>query len=169
MPNISLKITKTYRYFFYTTMFISLISGTAFWLLRHYGFTEGDFGPESHFMQYPMLQLHGFAAFTMLMSLGAIFGSHIPKTWSSKRSRTSGISILTSVSLSVLSAYSLYYLVGEDWHEVLGNGHAVVGLFSPVLLYVHIHFARKNSRYAKKNKDHARKEYKRNKKVKHAA
>ena len=160
MSNISLKITKTYRYFFYMTMFVSLLSGSGFWLLRQYGFTEGDFGPESHFMQYPLLQLHGFAAFAMLMSLGAIFGSHIPKTWASKRSRTSGISILTSVSLSILSAYSLYYLVGEDWHELLGNGHAIIGLLSPVLLYVHIHFARKNSRYAQKRTLRARKSYK---------
>lgn len=163
MSNISLKITKTYRYFFYSTMLVSLVTGCGFWLLRQYGFTEGDFGPESHFMQYPLLQLHGLAAFIMLMSLGAIFGSHIPKTWSSKRSRTSGISILSSVTLSILSAYSLYYLVGEDWHEILGNGHAIIGIASPILLYIHIHFARKGNPYNKKSKHH-----KSDKKVKHA-
>jgi hypothetical protein len=110
---------------------------------------EGDFGPESHFLQYPMLQLHGFSAFLMLMALGTIFTSHIPKTWYQRRAKKSGIALMTFVIFSMLSAYSLYYLVGEDWHALLGNSHAVVGLLLPTLLFFHITTARKSNKKKK--------------------
>lgn len=149
MSKISLTISKSYRYFFYVVLGVSLVTGSGFWLIRRFGFVEGDFGPESHFLQYPLLQAHGFSAFLMMMVLGAIFASHIPKTWSSKRSRISGISITSSVVFSVVSAYSLYYLVGEDWHEWLGNSHAIIGLLLPIILLVHIKMARATRRTKK--------------------
>ena len=69
MSNISRKIAKKYRYLFYGFLSLSVFSGSGFWLLRNFAMVEGDFGPESHFLQYPFLQLHGFAAFMMLMAL----------------------------------------------------------------------------------------------------
>ena len=146
MSKISLTISQGYRYFFYAVLSLSLLTGSSFWLIRRFGMVEGDFGPESHFLQYPLLQVHGFAAFLMMMSLGAIFASHIPKTWASKRSRQSGITLLVWVVISILTAYSLYYLVSEDWHEWLGNGHALFGVSLPVVLMLHIWFARKPRR-----------------------
>ena len=154
MSNISAKIKKPYRYFFYTVLLLSLVTGTTFWLLQHYGMQEGDFGPESHFLQYPTLQLHGFSAFLMLMSLGAIFASHIPKNWHYNRGKKSGSTISSFIIFSVLSAYSLYYLVGEDWHTFLVNSHAIIGLLLPLILFFHIKFARKSK--AKKSVKHKR-------------
>lgn len=142
MSNISRKIAKKYRYIFYCTLALSAISGSVFWLLREFTMVEGDFGPESHFLQYPAIQLHGFAAFIMLMALGAIFTSHIPKTWYKGRAKKSGTSLLSFVIFSLLSAYSLYYLVSEDWHVLLANSHAIAGLCLPALLIFHIKKAR---------------------------
>ncbi len=152
MSNISRKIAKKYRYLFYGFLSISVFSGSGFWLLRNFAMVEGDFGPESHFLQYPFLQLHGFAAFMMLMALGSIFSSHIPKTWSLGKAKNSGITLLSFIVFSLLSAYSLYYLVSEDWHVLLGNSHAIVGLLLPTLLIFHITMARK-SRHKKKKYD----------------
>lgn len=146
MPTINTKISKKYRYFFYLTLMMSVISGSGFWLLRRFGMVEGDFGPESHALQYPLLQLHGFAAFIMLMCLGAIFASHVPKTWYTGRAKRTGITLSTAVMTSMLSAYALYYLVSQDWHELLGNIHAVVGLGLPLMLFVHVTYARKSRR-----------------------
>jgi|GEM_PF-460860 len=151
MSNISLNISKQYRYFFYGVLVLSVVTGIGFWLFRRFGMVEGDFGPESHFLQYPLLQLHGLSAFFMLMSLGAIFASHIPKTWSSKRARKSGIFIITTTLFSIITAYSLYYLVNENWHEILGNSHAVLGVLFPLILIVHITSARRTRKYNKKH------------------
>lgn len=151
MSKINKKIAKKYRYLFYITLSISVFSGSGFWLLRKFGMVEGDFGPESHFLQYPFLQLHGFAAFIMLMALGAIFTSHIPNTWYQKIAKKTGLTLLSFIIFSLISAYSLYYLVGQNWHEFLGNLHAAIGLLLPILLFVHIRTARK-SRSNKKHK-----------------
>lgn len=161
MSKISLSISQGYRYFFYIVLGCSLFTGTGFWLIRRFGTVNGDFGPESHFLQYPLLQVHGLAAFLMMMSLGAVFASHIPKTWSSKRSRKSGITLLSWVTLSVLTAYVLYYLVSEDWHEWLGNGHAILGLSLPLFLIIHIKLARSSSKSKKyKSKRQAKRDKK---------
>jgi hypothetical protein len=151
MSKISAKISSKYRYFFYLILCFSVISGSAFWLLKTFAIVEGDFGPESHFLQYPMLQFHGFAAFTMLLCLGAIFGSHVPKNWHYQRGKQSGSVILAFVVFSILSAYSLYYLVSEEWHILLANSHAIVGLSLPIILYLHLKLARKS-----KSKKHRR-------------
>lgn len=144
MSNVSRKIAKKYRYSFYGFLSFSVFSGSGFWLLRNFAMVEGDFGPESHFLQYPFLQLHGFAAFMMLMALGSIFTSHVSKTWSLGKAKKSGITLMSFIIFSLLSAYSLYYLVGKDWHTLLGNSHAVVGLLLPTLLILHIKIARKS-------------------------
>lgn len=167
MSKISLTISKHYRYFFYSILSVSFITGITFWVIRRFGMVEGDFGPESHFLQYPLLQIHGLSAFIMLMSLGAIFASHIPKTWSSKRARKSGISILSTTVFSILTAYSLYYLVSEDWHELLGNAHALVGILLPLILFMHIKLARQARKY-KKHKHAGKRAYKKSKSESHA-
>jgi hypothetical protein len=149
MSNISRKIAKKYRYLFYSFLSLSVFSGSGFWLLRNFAMVKGDFGPESHFLQYPFLQLHGFAAFMMLMALGSIFTSHVSKTWPLGKAKKSGVTLMSFIIFSLLSAYSLYYLVSEDWHVLLGNSHAIVGLLLPTLLFFHIKMARK-SRHKKK-------------------
>lgn len=173
MSKISLTISQHYRYFFYSVLSVSFITGIAFWLMRRFAMVEGDFGPESHFLQYPLLQIHGLSAFIMLMSLGAIFASHIPKTWSSQRARKSGISILSITIFSLLTAYSLYYLVSEDWHELLSNAHTILGIFLPLILFIHIKLARRARKYKKHKHADKRsrhhKHHKRNKNESHAS
>ena len=144
MARISTKIPKVYRYLFYLTLSLCWCSGVTFWLLHNFGMVEGEFGTEPHWLQYPALQAHGFAAFVMLMCLGALFTAHVPATWPMAKAKKTGLTMLVSVSLSVLSAYSLYYLVSEDWKVWLGNGHAGLGVVLPLLLFIHIKVARRN-------------------------
>jgi len=159
MSKISAKIASKYRYFFYLMLSCSAISGSGFWLLKTFAMVEGDFGPESHFLQYPLLQLHGFSAFMMLLCLGAIFGSHIPKNWHHQRGIKSGVATLAFVVFSVLSAYSLYYLVTQELHAILANSHAIIGLFLPMILFIHIKFSR-TAKKKKRRHSHEKKEKK---------
>ena len=144
MARINQKISKGYRRFFYLTLMLAWLSGVGFWVIRRFGMVEGDFGPEAHFLQFLLLQIHGFAAFTMLLCLGAIFSAHVPSGWSGKHAKKSGIVVISWVTLSIFSAYSLYYLVSEEWHEILANGHAILGVLLPLILFVHITIARKS-------------------------
>lgn len=170
MSKISAQISQNYRYFFYAMLSLSFITGSGFWLLKTFAMQEGDFGPESHFLQYPFLQLHGLAAFVMLMSLGAIFASHVPKNWRYQRGKKTGIAILSAVSFSMITAYSLYYLVSEDWHTMLANSHAIIGLMLPTILFIHIKLARqskaKNYQLKTQRKQEKRNQYKQKKAAK---
>lgn len=114
MQRINLKITRGYRWFLYGTLTLSVMSGGGFWLIRRFGQVEGEFGLESSPWQYPLLQAHGLAAFLMLMAFGAVAAAHIPPAWFSRRNRWLGCVLATAVSLSALSAYVLYYWVGDD-------------------------------------------------------
>ena len=149
MPKVSQKISTSYRYLLYIVLALSCFTGAGFWLVRHYFMVDGDFGVEPHFLQYPLLQAHGFLAFVMLLALGAIYASHVAKTWSSGRAKKSGTWLLSNTVLSLLSAYALYYLVNQEWHEFLGNTHAILGLLLPVGLIIHINIARKSRRVKK--------------------
>jgi hypothetical protein len=151
MARITLKIPSAYRYFFYASLGLCWSSGLGFWFVRRFAMVEGDFGPEPNMFQYPLLQAHGLAAFIMLLCLGAIFSAHVPTAWASRRERLWGMGLLVQVLVSVLSAYTLYYLVTEDWHEWLGNGHAFVGLLLPAMLWLHIYTGRRKRKLASIN------------------
>jgi hypothetical protein len=46
--------------------------------------------------------------------------------------------IISAVSFLMITAYSLYYLVSEDWHPLLVNSDAIMGLLLPLTLFVPI-------------------------------
>jgi len=154
MPKVSTKISTSYRISFYVILAASCLSGAGFWLIRRFFMIDGDFGFEPHFLQYPLLQFHGLSAFLMLLSLGAIYASHVAKTWSGGRAKKCGTWLLSNTILSLLSAYALYYLVNQEWHEILGNAHAIIGLLLPISLIVHIKIARNSRR--KKHHSHSK-------------
>lgn len=143
MSRITLKIPAGYRYFFYASIGLCWFSGFGFWLIRRFGELEGEFGPEPHFFQYPLLQTHGLAAFIMLLCLGAIGSAHIPLGWRAGLARRMGLSLSVHVLVSVLSAYALYYLASEELHDWLGNGHALMGFLLPLMLILHVAKARR--------------------------
>jgi len=151
MARISTKIPKGYRYFFYLLVALCFTSGASFWLIREFFQIDGDFGLSPHFLQYPLLQIHGFMAFVMLMSVGAIFSAHIPSTWGTKRARKSGIMITCFISMSVITAYALYYLITEDSQFWLTYLHLVLGVCLPSLLIIHVKKARKSRRISVTN------------------
>ena len=144
MSKINAKISTKYRYFFYLMLMMSFISGSGYWLLKNYFMSEGDFGPQAHFLQYPLLQSHGFFAFWMLLCFGAIFASHIPVNWHRKQGRKSGVALLSAIGVLLICSYSLYYLVSQDWHWLLANSHTVIGITLPFILILHLKLARKS-------------------------
>lgn len=144
MRPISVKIPRGVQNFIFFVLLLSLCSGVAFYIFSHWITIDGDFGPEKHPLQYPMLQLHGAAAFLMMMIFGAMLAAHVPHSWKLKRSRGMGMTMITVMTFQVLSAYILYYLAGEEARPWFVNMHAAVGLSIPFVLITHIVRGRKN-------------------------
>lgn len=99
---------------------------------------EGDFGPQMHPLQFPMLMVHGFCAFLMIFGAGGMLFAHVPHGWKSGRQRILGSVITAVVLLQVFSGYLLYYLDGDFARLISGYIHLAIGLFVPFVLLAHV-------------------------------
>jgi hypothetical protein len=123
--------------------------------LRRWGSVEGDFGPEAHPWQQSALEIHGAAAFTMLMLVGAILVVHVPAAWRNVGARNHGLPLAIVLLTLVVTAWCMYYLddpAVRDWTALI---HLGFGLALPVLLSVHVLVGRvtrvTNARIARSN------------------
>lgn len=143
MRPIGIKIPRYFRTILFSTLALSWCSGLVFYLLNRWITVAGDFGPEKHPWQFPVLQAHGAAAFLMLMCYGAIFTNHAPRAWRVNRYRWLGISLASLIWLQIGSAYILYYFAEQQLRQWIGNLHALIGLCLPLILYFHIRIGRR--------------------------
>lgn len=135
-------MTKTYprlyRRIVYTLFTISWLTGTLFFILNRWVTVEGDFGPEKHPWQFPILMTHGASAFMMIFIFGVAVASHVSANWHIKAARRLSIFLVITMSFQIISAYLLYYLANETWREIIANMHAITGFLLPALLFVHV-------------------------------
>ena len=147
---IKAKFSNFYRRTLYALFTVSWVTGTAFFSLSRWFMVEGDFGPEKHPWQFPVLMAHGASAFLVMFFFGFIMASHVPITWKLKQIRTIGIILVSCVVFQMISAYLLYYLANEEIRDVVANLHALIGFLLPVVLTIHIIHALRIRRKAKK-------------------
>lgn len=144
MRPINIKIPLLFRRGLFILLGSSLISGLGFYIFSHWITIDGDFGPEKHPWQFPLLQIHGACAFLMMMAYGALLANHAPSGWRLKRLRGWGLTLVSVIVLQIVTAYSLYYLANEQLREWLANAHTLLGLSMPFLLFGHIKAGKKN-------------------------
>lgn len=135
---IGLRLPFLFRWFLYAVITCSWMTGIAFFILREYMVIEGDFGPQMHPLQFPMLMVHGFCAFLMIFGAGGMLFAHVPHGWKSGRQRILGSVITAVVLLQVFSGYLLYYLDGDFARLISGYIHLAIGLFVPFVLLAHV-------------------------------
>ena len=135
---IRLRFPMRLRHSLYGVLAISWVSGISYYVLSRWLQIEGEFGPEKHPWQFPILKIHGAAAFLMLMAIGTLLTNHVPAAWRTQRSRKLGLTLATGVSLMAVSAWCLYYAANEQWRPLIGNVHALIGVSLPFVLALHI-------------------------------
>ena len=146
MRIISIKIPQKHRLFLFLFLATSWVTGITFYILNRWFMVEGMFGPEKHPWQFTILQIHGIAAFGMLMAYGAILANHVPQSWKANRLRGIGVLLLTAFSSQVITAYLLYYLANENGRTITSNIHTIIGLILPLILGIHIWLGIKTKR-----------------------
>ncbi|PHS69175.1 MAG: hypothetical protein COB23_07450 [Methylophaga sp.] len=147
---IKAKFSKFYRRSLYLLFTVSWVTGNIFFALSRWFMVEGDFGPEKHPWQFPVLMLHGASAFMVMFFFGFVMASHVPVAWKLKKIRALGILLVSAVSFQIISAYLLYYLANETVRDVIANLHAAVGFSLPIILTIHIVHAIRSRQQAKK-------------------
>lgn len=146
MPLVRMRLPVLLRRLLYAVLTGSWLTGTTFFVLSRFVEIEGEFGPEKHPWQSPILAAHGAFAFLMLLAIGSLWLNHVPAGWRSGRSRRLGITLIVATALMVVSGWVLYYAAGETLRTWIGNVHFALGLLVPVALTLHIVLGRRSRR-----------------------
>ncbi len=134
----SVRITKLYRYSLFALVLTSWTSGVSFFILNRWVSVEGDFGPEKHPWQFNILEIHGAAAFLMMLVFGALLAAHVPVGWRVQRVRPLGLALVIALALLMTSAHFLYYLGDEEFRQWTAYVHAAIGFSLPFILIAHL-------------------------------
>jgi len=140
---ITLKVSKRVQMALYIVLSLSLITGLMFFILKTWFNIEGEFGIEKHPWQFPVLKIHAASAFAMMLFSGAMFASHVQFSWKTKRSRKTGITLISIFSAQIITAYMLYYLSNDFARLITEYLHLAIGLSMPIALFAHIILFRK--------------------------
>jgi hypothetical protein len=143
---VTIKVPKKHQRILFTILAVAWLSGVSFFILNNWVMVEGEFGYEKHPLQFISLQIHGFTAFLMIMIFGYLLASHVKRAWKVKPKSKLGLILLIMHGWLILTAYMLYYLVGEDSRIFISYAHLSVGFFYPIILVAHIIFKVKTTR-----------------------
>lgn len=144
-----MRLPTLLRRMLYAVLLGSWLSGTAFFVLSRFVEIEGEFGPEKHPLQSPILAAHGAFAFLMLLAIGSLWSNHVPVGWRSGRSRRVGTMLIVATSLLAISGWVLYYAASETLRPLIGNVHFAIGLILPLIVAAHVLLGRRAPRNAR--------------------
>jgi hypothetical protein len=85
-----------------------------------------------------LLRVHGGAAMVMLVLLGALLPLHARIGWRRGRNVASGIVMLGSNALLVLTAFGLYYAGSDTFRYWTSELHVGLGVALPLLIAGHV-------------------------------
>ena len=137
LPLVQNHLNRWQRRLLDTALFMLFASGLA-WLLVHYGIGAGS-GPDTlpHPAEPWLMRLHGLFGFVGLFVLGMVSALHIPRGWRRRTHRRSAVIVLVGWTLSIVSAWLLYYFSSEDSRPFVGAFHALVATLLWLAIALH--------------------------------
>lgn len=135
------------------TLLTLALSGAA-WLLIHYRWGAGSADMLPHPAELWLIRAHGLAGFLALFVLGSLSALHIPRGWRHGQRLPSAISVLLAWSITLLTAYLLYYFSSESSRASIGWVH--VGVAGLLWLTIFLHRRQPSHDTAGKNRENPR-------------
>ena len=155
MSKVKVRMDKPYRLWIYIAFAVIWLSGLTFFVLNTWFKVEGEFGIQNHPWQFTALQIHGFAAFVMMVTYGYFMGTHVQHAWKVKPRRTFGVLLMVLPVFLMITAYLLYYIAEDLAREIIGYAHFGVGFILPFILIAHV----LRNRMQKRKKNKKKKDY----------
>ena len=112
------------------------LSGALWMLLHHFFPGHNEFGPLPNTYEALLMRLHGLIAVVAVFLLGWLGASHMLARWSAWAGRPSGLWLLGSALVLIVSGYALYYTSGGV-HEAGGVLHEWLGLGALAIALIH--------------------------------
>lgn len=137
-------LNRAFRAALYTALALLLATGLA-WLVA--GLGQDPFQPAGEGgaagWRPLMLAIHGGAAMAFLILLGALLPLHVQGNWARDRNRWTGIVMLATNGVLIVTAYALYYSGSDLWRGWASDVHIAAGLFLPLWVGVHVWLGRR--------------------------
>lgn len=139
------RLSQRHQRLVYAITALVWCSGVLWLVFHHFLRQPGEFGDSAHWLEWWWRSLHGLTAFAFLWLSGLLWGVHITRAWPTRQRRWSGSSMVCLSAVLVTSGYLLYYAGDELLREWTSLLHWVIGLGSPLLLFVHVLWQRLRS------------------------
>ena len=125
---------------FITVLFL-LLSGVSLLLLDNFFFIETPYGHRENPLIDEVKLIHYLFGYSLIFCLGVIYKSHIRvKVLSvNKNRRKSGLTLIISVLMLVISGIGLFYIVDETLSEVVEYIHIIIGFTFSFFFFIHLY------------------------------
>lgn len=141
MKPVRAKIPLPYRLTLIGVILTSWTTGITIYILQKWVRVQGEFGLTYHPSLSNFRQIHGAAAFAMMIIYGYILAAHVPSGWKQRRQRKLGLLLLALQFLLIISGYIIYYTGNENLFYLTATTHIITGLTFPLILIAHITLA----------------------------
>ena len=131
-------VDRPYRRILYSVLAVSWFSGVTFFVLSNWFQVEGEFGIQKHPFQFTALQIHGLAAFAMMVIYGYFLGTHVKNTWNMKPRRILGVILALIPLFLMITGYLLYYVAEANFRVWTAYAHFSVGFSLPLIVFLHV-------------------------------
>ena len=136
-PHFALRLPRWQEAAVYAGGGVLAASGAAWLVLHDFLTVRGDFGPQPHPLEHPVLIVHGVAAAAFLIVAGAMIPVHVRLGLAGVRNRVSGIATGAGLLLLAASGAGLYYVGDEGWRAGVSTAHWAAGLAATAVLAWH--------------------------------
>ena len=115
------------------------VSGIALFVLKDLVVIEGEFGPESHYLEDDVQAAHILTAPALVFACALIWQEHVWAKFKSgaRARRRTGLLLLSLLAPMILSGYLLQVSYSEPWREIWRVTHLVSSLVWLVAYGVH--------------------------------
>jgi cation transport ATPase len=131
------KIPTQTQAWLYCSSGILFVSGVIWAVFHYFHRSSSPFEQIISPIEPLSLKIHGAAAIAFLIVFGALIPIHMRRAWRGKRNKLSGMVILATCSLLILTGYALYYWGEPASRSVISFIHLGIGILLPVILLVH--------------------------------
>jgi hypothetical protein len=133
----ALRLSRNVRSLIYIIGVGVWFTGVLWLLLHHFFMQPGEFGMAPNPAEPWSLRAHAAFAFGTIWLLGVLSAGHIRKGWNSRRKRYSGLALVSTFVVLILSGYLLYYVGEERTRAFLSATHWLIGIAAPLAYVAH--------------------------------
>lgn len=133
----ALRLSRGQRNLIYLIGAGAWLSGVLWLVLHNFCARPGEFGLAPHPLEPWSLRTHAAFAFAAIWLFGMLSAVHVQKGWNSRRKRYSGVALVSSFAVLILSGYLLYYVGDERARPVVSTLHWLLGAVAPLAFLAH--------------------------------